>query len=165
MLAEVGKRVTGCLRRSDFIARKLPPGYENVMATGGDAVVRLGGDEFIILLSEIRENGDAAVVAQRVLENLVGEPFVFEGQEVKVTSVIQWGALLITFATAVTVGGMLLVGPSMGGAINLIDVLRIALIPVVMVVSAAVVLFVALAWVRWLGFRLHYHLPPKPSSL
>ena len=87
LLRLVAERVTGCLRRSDFIARRLPPGYENVVATGGDAVVRLGGDEFIILLSEIREDRDASTVARRVSKQL-SEPYQVKGQEVFVTSSI-----------------------------------------------------------------------------
>jgi diguanylate cyclase (GGDEF)-like protein len=47
----------------------------------GDTIARLGGDEFAILLEELREPGDAARVAQSVLDSLE-RPFDIEGREV-----------------------------------------------------------------------------------
>jgi diguanylate cyclase (GGDEF)-like protein/PAS domain S-box-containing protein len=44
-------------------------------------VVRLGGDEFAILLGDIRDDGDAAIVAQRILNELE-TPFCLEGRQV-----------------------------------------------------------------------------------
>ncbi len=51
VLAQVGERVTGCLRPADTLAR-------------------LGGDEFAILLEDIDSVEDATAVADRVLESL-----------------------------------------------------------------------------------------------
>lgn len=50
-LQGVANRLKSCIRSADLIAR-------------------WGGDEFTILLSEIRENNDVAIVAQRILDSL-----------------------------------------------------------------------------------------------
>lgn len=73
LLRIVGERLRECVRFSDQIL-------------GGDGnestVSRLGGDEFTILLAEIGEPLDAAVVATRILESL-GRSIVVDGQEVQ----------------------------------------------------------------------------------
>ena len=53
----------------------------------GDTVARLGGDEFTVLLEDIAEAPDAAVVADRILHSL-DEPFVIDGNELFVTASI-----------------------------------------------------------------------------
>jgi diguanylate cyclase (GGDEF)-like protein/PAS domain S-box-containing protein len=50
----------------------------------GDTVSRLGGDEFTILLDDMRDPADAVQVADRILEQM-GKPFPLEGQEVFAT--------------------------------------------------------------------------------
>jgi diguanylate cyclase (GGDEF)-like protein/PAS domain S-box-containing protein len=45
-----------------------------------DTVSRLGGDEFVILVPEVTDPGDVAVLAQKVLE-VVSEPYAIEGHE------------------------------------------------------------------------------------
>ncbi|QSO48518.1 GGDEF domain-containing protein [Alicyclobacillus mengziensis] len=51
LLKQVAERVSGCLRESDLFARQ-------------------GGDEFTILLAEIRDEQDAIEVAHRILSSL-----------------------------------------------------------------------------------------------
>ncbi len=41
---------------------------------GHDSIARFGGDEFVIVMNEIESPGDAAILAQRILENLI-RPF------------------------------------------------------------------------------------------
>lgn len=52
-----------------------------------DTVSRLGGDEFIILLSEIEKVQDAAIVAQKIL-HLLSTPFVVHCHELNITASI-----------------------------------------------------------------------------
>ena len=64
LLQAVGRRLRGCVRESDTVAR-------------------MGGDEFIILLSRLKEPNDAARVADKVIETLA-EPFLLAGRECRV---------------------------------------------------------------------------------
>ncbi|MFK3737153.1 putative bifunctional diguanylate cyclase/phosphodiesterase [Massilia sp. TN1-12] len=54
-------------------------------ARPGDVVARLGGDEFALVLTELSDNADAALVAQRVVEALA-RPFHLEGQQLFVSA-------------------------------------------------------------------------------
>jgi diguanylate cyclase (GGDEF)-like protein/PAS domain S-box-containing protein len=74
LLRTVASRLGECVRLSDQIVR---PGNDARSST----VSRLGGDEFTILLSEIGEPLDAAVVAMRIIESLAA-PIGVDGQDV-----------------------------------------------------------------------------------
>jgi diguanylate cyclase (GGDEF)-like protein len=54
---------------------------------GGDVLARLGGDEFAVLLEGLDGALEAEVIARGIL-NVVAEPFVVEGREIKVTTSI-----------------------------------------------------------------------------
>ncbi|MCB1738723.1 MAG: EAL domain-containing protein, partial [Gammaproteobacteria bacterium] len=77
LLQAVARRLPACVREGDLVAHEMRPDGNNVFA-------RIGGDEFLILLSEIRRKEDAARVAQRVLDAL-SEPVPLAGYEVSVT--------------------------------------------------------------------------------
>ncbi|MEC4723707.1 diguanylate cyclase [Noviherbaspirillum sp. CPCC 100848] len=64
LLKEVGRRVTECLRDSDTVAR-------------------IGGDEFVVLLSTINTEEHAVVVAQTILEALL-KPFSIQSSQVSI---------------------------------------------------------------------------------
>jgi len=49
-----------------------------------DTVCRMGGDEFVVILPEIKRAADAANVAAKVLETMA-QPFVVEGRELHIT--------------------------------------------------------------------------------
>ncbi|MGF1642478.1 MAG: putative bifunctional diguanylate cyclase/phosphodiesterase [Thiotrichales bacterium] len=80
LLSEVAKRLLLNLRTSDAIAQGRP--HED-----HDSLARLGGDEFTILLAEIAQGTDAAVVAQRVIDALA-QPIDLAGHEITVTTSI-----------------------------------------------------------------------------
>jgi len=65
LLQEVAKRLVGELRE-------------------GDTVCRVGGDEFVIVLPEIRRGSDAAQVAQKIIETL-SLPITIDGRELTIT--------------------------------------------------------------------------------
>ncbi len=65
LLQEIGRRLQESVRESDVVAR-------------------LGGDEFVILLPEVNEGTEVALVAEKVLA-AVGRPFTLVGQEFRIT--------------------------------------------------------------------------------
>jgi diguanylate cyclase (GGDEF)-like protein/PAS domain S-box-containing protein len=66
VLRSIAARLTGALRQTDTVSR-------------------IGGDEFVILLSEITHVEDAALVAKKILHAIVG-PHRVESQDVRVTA-------------------------------------------------------------------------------
>jgi diguanylate cyclase (GGDEF)-like protein/PAS domain S-box-containing protein len=64
LLFETAERLSGCLRK-------------------GDTVSRLGGDEFTILLGEINEAKDAAMVAEKIVRE-INEPFLLHQQNINI---------------------------------------------------------------------------------
>lgn len=68
LLASVAKRLTDCGRTTDTVSRQ-------------------GGDEFVVLLSELAHAEDAAIAASRMLK-AVAEPHIIEGHELHVTTSI-----------------------------------------------------------------------------
>lgn len=80
LLQEVSTRLVRCMRKSDYIAR-------SDKEEAQDIVSRLGGDEFIVLLDELRRLEDAAIAANRILADL-SRPFMLGGQEVFITASI-----------------------------------------------------------------------------
>lgn len=60
LLIEVSKRLSSCLRTTDFIAR-------------------VGGDEFAIIITKLDDVKDAGIVAQKIIDK-VSEPYYIENQ-------------------------------------------------------------------------------------
>jgi diguanylate cyclase (GGDEF)-like protein/PAS domain S-box-containing protein len=52
-----------------------------------DTVARMGGDEFTVLLTDIKETGSSAIVAQKLLD-AISQPMVIDGHELYVTTSI-----------------------------------------------------------------------------
>ncbi len=87
LLRHVAKRLLGCMRNSDYLIRKEPLDPRTGIGLGADTVVHLGGDEFIIVLTEVRRAEDGAVVANRVTEAL-SRPFKLGTEEIYMTASI-----------------------------------------------------------------------------
>ncbi|MDD4879997.1 MAG: diguanylate cyclase [Gallionellaceae bacterium] len=68
LLKQVAKRLLACVR-------------------AGDTVARPGGDEFVILLAEIAQPQDAALVAEKVLASFA-EPVPVQGKMIRITTSI-----------------------------------------------------------------------------
>jgi diguanylate cyclase (GGDEF)-like protein/PAS domain S-box-containing protein len=68
LLKAVAGRLEGVTRKSDTIAR-------------------IGGDEFVLVLPQVASPGDAAKLAQRILD-VFQEPFVFDDHRLKITTSI-----------------------------------------------------------------------------
>jgi len=78
LLKEVSTRITDCIRANDSVSRQI------ICNTGTFSVSRLGGDEFIILISNIRAPQDSVIVAQRLMETM-SQPFQLKDHEIYVT--------------------------------------------------------------------------------
>ena len=69
LLREVAGRLQACLRRES------------------DTVVRMGGDEFVVILPEIEAHQDAIMVAEKILHTL-NQPFAIAGHQIHISSSI-----------------------------------------------------------------------------
>jgi len=80
VIVEIGQRLGGCLRHDDTVSRTQDehPMMDTVLS-------RMGGDEFTILLEEVRDPSNAMRVARRIL-SAVAEPFLAEGREVRTSA-------------------------------------------------------------------------------
>jgi len=72
LLLGVSKRLEQCLRGSDTVARLTEQTF---------TLARMGGDEFTVLLDDIKEPGDANRAAERIMKALAA-PFVVANKEV-----------------------------------------------------------------------------------
>jgi diguanylate cyclase (GGDEF)-like protein/PAS domain S-box-containing protein len=70
LLMSVANRLEQSLRQTDTVTR----------VDDSFTIARLGGDEFAIILSELQDTGDAAAVAERLLEEL-SQPFLIADRE------------------------------------------------------------------------------------
>jgi diguanylate cyclase (GGDEF)-like protein len=71
LLQSIAKRLVACVRNSDTVSRH-------------------GGDEFVVLLSEVTRAGDAALTANKILA-AVSRPHLIDHQELQVTASVGIG--------------------------------------------------------------------------
>ncbi len=86
LLIQISRRLSASIRGVDTISRSVLMQTTSEVANEA-SLARVGGDEFTILLEDIRDCGDAIRVAERLQERLV-IPFVVERQEVVITASI-----------------------------------------------------------------------------
>jgi diguanylate cyclase (GGDEF)-like protein/PAS domain S-box-containing protein len=84
LLREAAERLRSCVRAADTVAR-------------------MGGDEFVVLLSEVSRAQDAAIVASKIVER-ISRPFLIEGQTAFVTASVG----IATFPSDGVIGDALL---------------------------------------------------------
>ena len=80
VLIQIGLRLTGSLREVDTISRP-----QVGQSQKDDTLARLGGDEYTILLEDIRNPSDAIRVAER-LQSKLAVPFTVQGYEIVVNA-------------------------------------------------------------------------------
>jgi diguanylate cyclase (GGDEF)-like protein len=80
LLQHAADRLIKCLRKTDSIAR-LPKDES------GSVVARMGGDEFTLILEDIRDTKEISQVAKRIM-NILAEPFTIDAQEIFTTASI-----------------------------------------------------------------------------
>jgi diguanylate cyclase (GGDEF)-like protein/PAS domain S-box-containing protein len=90
VLAEVGRRIGSCLRDEDLVSRT-----GNDLSTHNAVLSRMGGDEFTILLEDLKDPSDAMRVGQRMLA-AISAIFLVQGRELRTSASI--GIALSTLA-------------------------------------------------------------------
>lgn len=81
LLVEVAERLGTAVRRTDMIARQ-----ESRRERDPDLVSRVGGDDFAVILNDLKAPENAAVVAKRMLEAM-NTPFNMEGESGQIDEV------------------------------------------------------------------------------
>lgn len=70
----------------DTLLKEITGRFQELLRTS-DVIARLGGDEFVVLVQEVNDREQAAVVAQKVLE-AAHRPMILMGQECRVSASI-----------------------------------------------------------------------------
>jgi diguanylate cyclase (GGDEF)-like protein len=78
-------------RSGDLLLRQVAARLSDAIRES-DVLVRMGGDEFTLVATEIQSATDVAAVADRLIHALT-TPFVVEGRELFVTASIRYGSL------------------------------------------------------------------------
>ena len=85
LLRQVADRLAAVVRESDAIGHVEESGDPAPSeADALDEVARMGGDEFVVLLTQLLEGQDAAGVASRIV-NVLNRPIVVDGHDMRVT--------------------------------------------------------------------------------
>ncbi len=71
----------------DLLLKKVASRLNDCMRRKTDVIARMGGDEFTILLDEIKSTHDSEIIAKKILESL-STPFYLEGHELVITASI-----------------------------------------------------------------------------
>ena len=82
LLLEIALRLTTALRRDDTVSRPVVAARQDHT---DDTLARVGGDEFTILLEDIRNASDGVRIAERI-QQAVSAPITLDGQEIFITA-------------------------------------------------------------------------------
>ena len=82
MLKAIALKLVRCLRSTDIIVDE-----RNRTQAGQAMVAHLGGDEFLVVLTEIKSPEDAAIVSRRIRKSL-SEPLQIDGRAIVLTASI-----------------------------------------------------------------------------
>jgi len=86
LLIEIARRLNACLRHADTISRAKAADRMDAPA-GESTLARPGGDEFAVLIEELRDPSDAIRVAERIQKNLA-TPFALGSHHITVKASI-----------------------------------------------------------------------------
>ena len=84
LLIQISNRLSACLRNSDTISRaRVVDGIE--LPAGESTLSRPGGDEFAVLIEELRDPSDAVRVAERI-QKVLAAPFSLNNHQIGITA-------------------------------------------------------------------------------
>jgi predicted signal transduction protein with EAL and GGDEF domain/DNA-binding response OmpR family regulator len=81
LLTVVAQRISSTVRNSDSVMWNGPLNDSGPASDSTHAVARIGGDEFIVVLNDLRAPEDAAIVAKRIIDSLA-QPVAIGGTQV-----------------------------------------------------------------------------------